>query len=63
VVGRQVVATVLANPKDGLVLVSMFGRQLLVETTLNLTKDQVLNLRVHATSPKVVMKPLIRIPR
>ena len=58
VIGRQVIATVLASPKDGLVLVSMFGKQLLVETTLDLQKDQVLNLKVQATTPKVVMKPV-----
>ena len=57
-VGRQVVATVLSAPKDGLVMVSMFGKRFLVETTLALHKDQVLNLRVHATSPKVVLKPV-----
>jgi hypothetical protein len=57
-VGRQVVATVLSMPHNGLVLVSMFGRRFLVETNLDLQKDQVLNLRVHATSPKVIMKPM-----
>jgi len=61
-IGRQVVATVLASPKDGLVLVSMFGRQLFVETTMDLKKDQILNLRVHATSPKVIMKPVESTP-
>ena len=58
VIGRQVIATVLASPKDGLVLVSMFGKQFLVETTLDLQKDQILNLKVHATTPKVIMKPV-----
>jgi hypothetical protein len=58
VIGRQVIATVLAGPKDGLVLVSMFGKQLLVETTLDLQKDQILNLKVYATTPKVIMKPV-----
>lgn len=53
--GRQVVATVLSTPKDGLVTVSMFGRRFLVETTLDLFKDQVLNLRVHATTPRVIL--------
>lgn len=62
VIGRQVIATVLASPKDGLVLVSMFGKQLLVETTLDLQKDQVLNLKVQATTPKVVMKPVESFP-
>jgi len=57
-VGRQVVATVLSTPKDGLVMVSMFGRRFLVETTLDLFKDQVLNLRVHATTPRVILKPV-----
>ncbi len=57
-IGRQVVATVLANPKDRLVLVSMFGKQLLVETTLDLKKDQILNLKVHSLTPKVIMKPV-----
>jgi hypothetical protein len=58
VIGRQVIATVLASAKDGLVLVSMFGKQLLVETTLDLQKDQILNLKVHATTPRVIMKPV-----
>jgi hypothetical protein len=58
VIGRQVIATVLASAKDGFVLVSMFGKQLLVETTLDLQKDQILNLKVHATTPKVIMKPV-----
>ena len=62
VIGRQVIATVLASPKDGLVLVSMFGKQLLVETNLDLQKDQILNLKVHATTPKVVMKPVDSFP-
>lgn len=57
-VGRQVVATVLSAPRNGLVLVSMFGRHLYVETTLDLKMGQVLNLKVQATSPKVVMKPV-----
>lgn len=57
-VGRQVVATVLSNPKDGLVMVSMFGRQFLVETTLDLVKGQTLNLKVHETTPKVILKPV-----
>ena len=58
VIGRQVIATVLASPKDGLVLVSMFGKQFFVETTLDLQKDQILNLKVYATTPKVIMKPV-----
>ncbi len=57
-VGRQVVATVLSTPKDGIVMVSMFGKRFLVETTLDLFKDQILNLRVHATTPKVILKPV-----
>lgn len=57
-VGRQIVATVLSMPNNGLVLVSMFGRRFLVETNLDLQKDQVLNLKVHATSPKVILKPM-----
>lgn len=61
-IGRQVVATVLANPKDGLVLVSMFGRQMLVETTMDLQKDQILNLKVHALTPKVIMRPVEAAP-
>ncbi|HOJ14395.1 MAG TPA: hypothetical protein PLS81_00015 [Deltaproteobacteria bacterium] len=56
-VGRQVVATVLSAPKDGMVLVSMFGRRILVETTLELFEGQVLRLRVHELEPRVVMKP------
>jgi hypothetical protein len=62
VIGRQVIATVLASPKDGLVLVSMFGKQLLVETNLDLQKDQILTLKVQATTPKVVMKPVESLP-
>ncbi|HPI92729.1 MAG TPA: hypothetical protein PK350_06325 [Deltaproteobacteria bacterium] len=61
-VGRQVVATVLSTAKDGLVMVSMFGKRFIVETTLDLQKDQVLNLRVHATSPKVILKPMETAP-
>lgn len=57
-IGRQVVATVLSTPKDGLVMVSMFGEHFLVGTTLDLFKGQILNLRVHATTPKVIMKPV-----
>ncbi|MGC9325647.1 MAG: hypothetical protein ACP5G0_12980 [Desulfomonilia bacterium] len=55
-VGRHVVVTVLSSPKDGLVLVSMFGKHLLVETTLHLKKGDVLNLTVHETSPRVILK-------
>jgi hypothetical protein len=58
IIGRQVIATVLASAKDGLVLISMFGKQFFVETTLDLQKDQILNLKVHATTPKVIMKPV-----
>lgn len=54
--GRNCIATVLSNPKDGMVLVSMFGKRLLVETTMDLTKGQVLNLKVQALHPKVVLK-------
>jgi hypothetical protein len=57
-VGRQIVATVLSLPQDGLVLVSMFGRRFLVETNLDLKMGQVLTLKVHATSPKVILKPV-----
>ncbi len=57
-VGRQVVVTILSPPKDGLVLVSMFGRRMQVETTLPLVEGQTLTLRVHAVTPKVVMKPV-----
>jgi hypothetical protein len=57
-IGRNVVATVLSRPKEGMALVSMFGRRLLVETTMDLTKGQVLNLKVHALQPKVILKPL-----
>jgi len=55
-VGRNVVATVLSRPKDSLVLVSMFGSRLLVETDLNLHKGQILNLKVKTMSPKIVLK-------
>jgi hypothetical protein len=41
-----------------MVLVSMFGRRLHVETTMPLEKGQVLNLKVHAVSPKVILKPM-----
>jgi hypothetical protein len=61
-VGRQVVATVLSNPQNGLVLVSMFGRRFFVETTLDLHMGQVLNLKVHATAPRVIMKPVEAAP-
>lgn len=57
-IGRVVVATVLSAPRDGSVFVSMFGRRLLVETAIPLEKGQVLNLRVHAVSPKVILKPM-----
>ena len=55
-IGRSLIATVLSNPKDGMVLVSMFGKRLLVETTMDLGKGQVLNLKVQALHPKVVLK-------
>jgi hypothetical protein len=35
----------------------MFGKRLLVETALPLEKGQVLNLKVHAVSPKIVLRP------
>jgi hypothetical protein len=57
-VGRIVLATVLSAPMGGSVLVSMFGKKLLVETTLPLEKGQVFNLKVHAVSPKVILKPM-----
>jgi len=56
-IGRTILATVLSTPKDGRVLVSMFGRRLLVDTTLALTKGQVLTFKVHALSPRIVLKP------
>lgn len=56
--GRLIVATVLSSPKDGMVLVSMFGRRIFVETDIPLSPGQVLNLKVHSVSPKVVMKPV-----
>lgn len=56
-IGRSVIATVLSAPKGGSVLVSMFGKRLLVETTMPLQKGQVLNLKVHAVNPKVILKP------
>jgi hypothetical protein len=61
-IGRQVVATVVSAPKDGMVMVSMFGRRVLVETTLELYEGQVLNLRVHETTPRVIMKPVEEVP-
>lgn len=57
VIGRLVIATVLSKPKDGMVLVSMFGKQILVETTMELAKGQVLKLKVQDLHPKVVLKP------
>lgn len=56
-VGRSVIATVLSMPKGGSVLVSMFGKHLIVETTMDLKKGQVLHLKVHALSPKIILKP------
>jgi hypothetical protein len=56
-IGRTVIATVLSAPKGGFVLVSMFGKRLLVETTMPLQKGQVLNLKVQAVTPKIVLKP------
>lgn len=55
-IGRNVLATVLSRPKDGMVLVSLFGKRLLVETDMDLNKGQVLNLKVQALNPKVVLK-------
>lgn len=57
-IGRIVIATVLSAPKDGSVLVSIFGKRLLVETTIPMEQGQVLNLKVHAVSPKVILKPI-----
>jgi len=56
-VGRKLVATVLSRPVNGLVMVSMFGRRLSVETNLDLKPGQVLNLRVDALKPQVIMRP------
>lgn len=56
-IGRSVIATVLSAPKGGSVLVSMFGKRLFVETTMSLQKGQVLNLKVHAVTPKIILKP------
>jgi len=56
-IGRTVIATVLSAPKGGFVLVSMFGKRLLVETTMPLEKGQVLNLKVHSVSPKIILRP------
>lgn len=57
-IGRMIIATVLSASKEGSVLVSIFGKRLLVETTIPLEKGQVLNLKVHALSPKVILKPI-----
>ena len=57
-VGRLLVATVLSRPKGGNVLVSLFGRKTLVETTIPLHKGQVLNLKIHAVSPRIILKPV-----
>ncbi|MEA2102669.1 MAG: hypothetical protein U9P80_08885 [Thermodesulfobacteriota bacterium] len=56
--GRNVIATVLSRPSQGLALVSMFGAKVMVETTMELEKGQVLNLKVHETQPRVVLKPV-----
>lgn len=56
-IGRTLVVTVLSAPKSGRVLVSMFGKRLLVDTTMALHKGQVINLKVHALNPRVVLKP------
>lgn len=57
-VGSTLIATVLSRPKGGFVFVSLFGRRVLVETSLSLQKGQVLNLKVHALNPKIVLKPV-----
>jgi len=57
-IGRELVVTVLSNSKGGKVLVSLFGRPMFVDTTISLKKNQVLHLRVHATNPKVILKPV-----
>jgi len=56
-VGRILVATVLSEPKEGGVLVSLFGKRVRVETTIALNKGQVLNLKVHSLSPRIILKP------
>jgi len=56
-IGKTLVVTVLSTPKAGRVLVSMFGKHIQVETTMALHKGQVLNLKVHALSPRIVLKP------
>jgi hypothetical protein len=56
-VGRTLIATVLSNPRGSHILVSLFGRKVLVETTIPLQKGQVLNLKVHAISPRIILKP------
>ena len=56
-VGRTLIATVLSEPKNGSVLVSFFGKRVRVETTIDLHKGQVLNLKVHSLSPRIILKP------
>ena len=56
-IGKTLVVTVLSTPKAGRVLVSMFGKHVQVETTMALHKGQVINLKVHALSPRIVLKP------
>ena len=56
-IGKTLVVTVLSTPKAGRVLVSLFGKHIQVETTMALHKGQVLNLKVHALSPRIVLKP------
>ncbi len=59
--GRSVVATVLSKPARGLVLVSIFGQRVKVETTMNLQKGQVLNLRVDSVAPRIILKPEVQV--
>ncbi len=56
VVGRSVVATVLGKNANGLMLVSLFGKRVAVETPMELKPGQVLNLKVDALSPRIVLK-------
>jgi hypothetical protein len=55
--GKTLTATVLSEPKGKSVLVSFFGKRVRVETTIPLHKGQVLNLKVHALSPRIILKP------
>lgn len=55
--GRTVSVSVLRAAQQGRALVSLFGTKLEVETPLPLQKGEVLDLKVSALSPRVILKP------